>query len=319
MPSEQPINPAPPTGAVLPGSALRALQSGPTDRSTEWLRLRRDRYIPAEVWRSLSDAQQLRLKVQLVADAAEAPIVISDNSAATVWEIPVIGRLPGKVECVVDDGRRGRSPGVIRHRSQNPPAGVLHDGVRVTPPARTAVDLARRRSLACGVAALDDVLHRGLATYADVVREREAIPKGGRGRQRARLAVALADGLSESAGESLSRVRLFELGYRRPVLQREFFDDNGIFVARTDMYWEDDAMIGEFDGKVKYRVTEDAGPDEASRILWREKRREDALRRLGPGVARWVWEDALHPERLHRILLSHGLRPRVDPAWLERF
>lgn len=308
---------------IIPAAALEGLRTQVAGcdiyAAADWFRLRRDRYVPRALWQQLSDTERLLVMVEVVAHAAESARPISHCSAAAVWEIPVIGRIPAAVEVTVPDGRRGRSPGVIRHRSQNCPIGILHNGIRVTTPARTAVDLARLHSLACGVAAMDNVLHRGLATYAELNRELEAIPKGGRGRRRARLALALADGRSESAGESLSRVRLFELGYPRPDLQHRFFDHRGTFVARTDLFWEVEQMVGEFDGLLKYRVPEGADPQAAGRIVTEEKRREDAIRRLGVGVARWVWDEAFRPDRFQRVLTSYDLYPRADDSWLERF
>lgn len=308
---------------ILPAAAMDALRAGVAGRDLDdaaaWFRLRRDRYVPRSLWRQLSDRERLRVMVEVVGSTAETAWPASHCSAAAVLRIPVIGPLPTEVEVVVPDGRRGRSPGVIRHRSQNCPTGVMHEGIYVTSPARTAVDLARVRSLACGLAALDHVLHHGMATYAEVEREREAIPKGGRGRQRARLAVALADHRSESAGESLSRARLYELGFPRPALQRRFFDAGGRFVARTDMYFERERTVGEFDGMLKYRVPEGADPQQAGRVVGEEKKREDAIRRLGVGVARWTWDEAHRPDEFLRILTAYGLRPRADDRWLERF
>lgn len=45
-----------------------------------------------------------------------------------------------------------------------------------------------------------------------------------------------------------------------------------------------DGVVVEFDGKVKYQRRRDSedGPDaEPTQVLWLEKRREDAIRRLG--------------------------------------
>ena len=265
MPSvPEPPDPPVPLHDVVSAAALRAMRSdasacGPDDPAA-WLRLRRNHYMSQETWDGLSPTERLQVMVHVVSASAERRKVASHCSAAGVWSIPLIGPVPEQAEIVVPDRSAGRSPGVIRHRSQNCPKGVLHDGVWVTPPARTAVDLARVRSLASGVAALDHVLHHRMASRAELIREQEAIPRGGRGRQRARLAVALADEKSESAGESLSRVRLFELGYPRPTLQHEFHDERGVFVGRPDMYWRQHKIIGEFDGRVKYptRLTRNA-------------------------------------------------------------
>lgn len=306
----------------MPGAARDALRADLDGQdpaaALEWFRLRRDSYVPATAWNALSDSAKLLVQMHVVAMSSPVDRVNSHCSAATAQGIPIIGPLPAHVELTVPDNRTGRAAGVVRHRSQNCPEGVLHNGILVTPPARTAVDLARVRSLASGVAALDHVLHHKMASREELIREQEAIPKRGRGRQRARLAIALADGAAESAGESLSRIRLYELGYPKPTLQHEFYDDRGSFVGRTDMYWRQHKTVGEFDGRMKYRVEEAGDPEEAGRILWREKQREDALRRLDLTVARWVWDDAIRPDRLRAVLTAYGLRPEADPSWLER-
>lgn len=56
-------------------------------------------------------------------------------------------------------------------------------------------------------------------------------------------------------------------------------------------------MIGEFDGKVKYGRLLKPGETPGDTVF-REKRREDALRELGYIVVRWIWDDLLHPARL---------------------
>ena len=63
---------------------------------------------------------------------------------------------------------------------------------------------------------------------------------------------ALADPLSMSPGESLSRVQMFLLNLPRPELQQEIRDAEGL-VGVVDFGW--DGVVGEFDGKVKYRST----------------------------------------------------------------
>ena len=60
-------------------------------------------------------------------------------------------------------------------------------------------------------------------------------------------------------------------------------------------------MIGEFDGRVQY--TETFGEDPRT-VLWREKRREDRLRRAGWSVVRWIWADLARPSVLAALLLD---------------
>lgn len=67
---------------------------------------------------------------------------------------------------------------------------------------------------------------------------------------------------------------------------------------------------------MKYRVPEQASPEEAARVLWREKQREDRLRRrTRHAVARWLYADALVPERLAALLAQYGVRPLRRNTW----
>jgi len=124
------------------------------------------------------------------------------------------------------------------------------------------------------------------------------------------LVIDLADGDSMSAGESLSRVQMFRLGLPRPRLQAKHEDEQGL-IGYVDFDW--DGVIGEFDGKLKYRVPADADPSEAAEIVWREKKREDRLRAHSE-VVRWTWDIALDRDRLGALLAGracariHGCR-----------
>ena len=109
--------------------------------------------------------------------------------------------------------------------------------------------------------------------------------------------VAMADARSENPGESASRVRLIEAGIPVPELQYEVFDEDGRLVARTDFCWEEFKTLGEFDGKVKYGRLLNPGQDPGD-VVFEEKVREDALRRLGWQVVRWIWADLARPEEL---------------------
>jgi hypothetical protein len=68
-------------------------------------------------------------------------------------------------------------------------------------------------------------------------------------------------------------------------------------VGRTDFCWEVHRTLGEFDGRIKYGRLLRPGQD-ASDVVFDEKRREDALRDLGWQVVRWTWDDLGSPSRL---------------------
>jgi hypothetical protein len=119
-----------------------------------------------------------------------------------------------------------------------------------------------------------------LAATVEAARRRHGIA-------RVRAALAFADGRAESPGESISRVRVAEVGIARPELQVNIFDEFGRWVARSDFGWLDRGVIGEFDGRVKYLGSR----EEVARAVMKEKAREAAIRRLGWSVVRWGWDD----------------------------
>ncbi len=159
------------------------------------------------------------------------------------------------------------------------------DGFRLTSLERTALDIARQLPYERAVAVLDAALHLG----ADPgLLDRILLEAAGRkGVPTARVALAFADRLAESVGESISRVRMAEVGLPAPVLQFEVFSELGTWVARTDFWWREQRVVGEFDGRVKY--TGPAG--EVADVVMAEKRREQAIRDAGFWFVRWGWQD----------------------------
>ena len=117
-----------------------------------------------------------------------------------------------------------------------------------------------------------------------------------------------------SPGESLSRAAMFRLNLPRPDLQVEVDDADGL-AGIADFGWP--GVVGEFDGRRKYAVPEGADPAEAGEVLWREKRREDRLRR-SVRVARWTWADARAEVPLARILAEKGIRAQPRNTWIDR-
>jgi hypothetical protein len=106
----------------------------------------------------------------------------------------------------------------------------------------------------------------------------------------ARRVIAFADGLSESVGESRSRVIIQRVGLPRPVLQGEIVGQDGELIGYADFGWPELGTVGEFDGRVKYGRQLRAGQDPGD-VVFAEKLREDRLRDLGLSVVRWTWSD----------------------------
>ncbi|RZT87592.1 hypothetical protein EV383_4518 [Pseudonocardia sediminis] len=215
----------------------------------------------------------------------------SHTSAAALhglplWRVPLVRShltRPG------DSGGR-RTTYLHLHRAElDADEIVLVDGVRVTSPARTVVDLARTLPFEQAVAIADAALHQKIVTTGEL--ERAVARAGGaRGLPAARRVVAFADGAADGPGESISRVRFARAGLPRPELQHVVLDAAGRFIAQVDFWWPGRAVVGEFDGKVKYERLLKPGQN-ASEVVYREKRREDAVRATGSPVIRWDWRD----------------------------
>ncbi len=101
---------------------------------------------------------------------------------------------------------------------------------------------------------------------------------------------------------------MYQIGCPPPILQQTFRDGNGAFVATTDFWWPDHNLTGEFDGRGKYLRDRYTRGKTAAQVVVEEKIREDKLRALGPGMTRWVWEEALSARDLRLKLTRAGLR-----------
>lgn len=221
------------------------------------------------------------------------------NATAAVWHgLPVWDSLLSVVHVVRPVGGHGRvGPNLHAHFAPLSAAEkVQMDGLRLTSLERTAVDLARALSYDRAVAVLDSALHLG-ALPGELARAVLASRRQ-HGVGTAREALAFADGRSESVGESISRVRIAQLGLPAPELQFAIHDHNGIWLARSDFAWPGCGVIGEFDGRVKYR----GAPDEVAAVVMAEKAREQAIRDAGWSVVRWNWHDLADPSALGRRL-----------------
>lgn len=128
-----------------------------------------------------------------------------------------------------------------------------------------------------------------------------------RGRRIALWPLERATPLSETALESVSRCVIEWLGFPDPELQVEV--QQGERVRRLDMLWRREGVGGEADGRSKY----DGSLGDPSQAVFEEKRREDALRRVLSGFARWGWPELTAPQELADILRTAGLR-QVQPV-----
>ncbi|WP_100345369.1 type IV toxin-antitoxin system AbiEi family antitoxin domain-containing protein [Compostimonas suwonensis] len=276
-----------------------------------YVRVARGSYAPADEWHALDPRERHCVRALLRAERLPPRHVLSHVTAAALWGLPIATRWPDDIDVTVDRATGGRSEGQVRRHATGLDDLETRqlDGVTVTSPAQTAVDIALALPLRSSVVVLDAVLSaRGgaaLATKAELERLLDTMT-GRRGIRRARAAVDFADGRAESPGESMSRAVIHELGFPPPILQEAFFDRDGL-IGRVDFWWPEHNLIGEFDGMTKYLSPELRGGRTAEQVVVTEKRREDRLRANGPRVARWITDDLRRRGALRAILLSAGL------------
>jgi len=120
-------------------------------------------------------------------------------------------------------------------------------GIRMTTPARTALDLACRYPVDEAVPAIDSLARATHLKPADVgvLVRRYA---GRRGMKRARVALDLVDSGAESPRETWLRLLLVRAGIPRPQTQIVVYDEFGQPMAYLDMGWKDILVAVEYEG-----------------------------------------------------------------------
>jgi hypothetical protein len=277
----------------------QAVECGYTERQLKtltrpgghWTVLRRGVYAETELVGALSDDDRYLLGVHAVAVSTWTTAVISHTSAAAVHGLPLRPHWYALHHVTRPDVLGGRTDnGVTHHRAQLRDVDVvLSAGLRVTSPARTAVDIARLHGFTDGVVAADAALRAG-ARRQELVRAVE----DGRNwpfNTRARAAVRVADRGAQTIGETLLRLMVLEL--RIGVPDTQYRISEGGRVAWADL--RVGRHLFEFDGRTKYVERSRGGVAElpVNEVVWREKQREDWMRRAmgGHGVSRVVWSE----------------------------
>ncbi|WP_430780546.1 DUF559 domain-containing protein [Actinoplanes sp. G11-F43] len=215
---------------------------------------------------------------------------VGGPSAATLWGV---GTLPPHAPVTVVTPRNSRIRPLRRlsvHYTTLAETDVtVHDGTRLTTPARTVFDLGRRHGRADTLAVLDAMLHRGLLNENDLrgmLADRRTWPGA------ARLAelVDLAEPLSESTMESRLRLVIIDAGLSPVAVQHPVHTTAGEFVGRVDFAWPDIRLAVEYDGdhhRERGQYRRDVGRLNALRMAgW------TVLRFTADDVMRWPDETA---------------------------
>lgn len=287
-------------GLVLRRQALKAgvtiERIGRLVRAGEWVVVRRGVYTTSTYWDML-DKHRGRplLRAWAASLNMSHPHVLSHESAALAHGMQILQPQTALVH-VTRFGVTGfrTRHGVCHHRAPFEPHQIVDiEGVPTFDMARTAVDIARghgqRDGLRFGIVACDSAMRAGV-TRAEL--EAALAPmRNWPNVTIARESVALADGDSDSAGESLTRLLVLEIGMGG--VQTQF----GIREGRREAWC--DLRVGrhliEFDGRVKYqRVDEGGVADRDPRdVMWDEKQRQDWLSGFNLGMSRVTWDELM--------------------------
>jgi len=287
-----------------------------------WTRLSQGIYVPTASYERSDDRTRHAYRARAASANAVKESALSHVSAAVLhgletWQLPL-----DAVHLTRNrTGGATTSTARVLHSSRFGEDEVVEiGGVRVLNVARTVVDLAATVPFEHAVIVGDHALRNGLVTAEELC---VALERMGRhpGRARATRAVCFMNDRSDSVGESRSRVLMVREQLPIPRTQVDVFDATGKWLARVDFLLPDHGVIGAFDGRVEYRRDGVASTD-AEDVVFREKLREDALRRAGWVVVRWTWADLQTPgEVVSRIREAIDLAARsAEPTgdWVVR-
>ncbi|HLN76079.1 MAG TPA: type IV toxin-antitoxin system AbiEi family antitoxin domain-containing protein [Nocardioidaceae bacterium] len=285
-----------------------------------WVVVRRGCYAERALWESLDDDGRYLFKVRAVSLSLTRHAVVSHGSAAVVLGMPLRPRWRELAHVTRPGVRGSRTESGVKHHlgSFDDTDLVVVEGLQVTRPARTALDVAREHGFEDGVVAADAALRLG-ATRQELAASLEGMGCWPRVTA-ARAAVEVADGGAQTIGESLLRLMVLELQIGVPESQ--------FVIVEGGKRAEIDLRVGrhlfEFDGHIKY-VGRDRGgvADESPEVvLWREKQREDWVRRAngGYGMSRVIWREMFGPTRRATLRRLHEefaatLRRFGDAMW----
>ncbi len=202
------------------------------------------------------------------------------------------------------------APLELLHTNRNPLPGLrvhgdrieddesaLINGVPVTTPARTALDLGCWYPTDDAVAAIDDLLRSSEVKVAEVEMLAERYTSR-RGIQSARIAIGLADAGAQSPKETWLRLLLIRAGLPRPQTQIPVSDEFDDITYYLDMGWEDLKVAAEYDGEQHRK--------DRWQYTWDIRRRE-TLERLGWIVVRVVAGDR-SAEIISRVRAALAMR-----------
>jgi very-short-patch-repair endonuclease len=215
---------------------------------------------------------------------------VSHFTAAALWKVQIPLQPPDdRVHLTVPPESRARNRRDRRLHRSRLGAGEVERwwSLPITTPARTWRDLAGVLRPAELLAVTDQLLD--VLCSPDELARMLASHASGRGAERARRVLPVADPRVDSPMESILRWLLHDAGLPAPVLQFAVRDGAGVFIGRADLAWPDKKVLVEFDGNV-HRDRD---------VFVNDLRRQNRLIAAGWTVLRFTSADVLgSPDRV---------------------
>ena len=281
-------------GLLTTEQAIKAL--GPS-RKSRWVTERRLVSVQPSVFRMAGAPETWHQALMAAALAADG--VVSHRSAAELWGLI---EPAGYVEVsIARASKRAVRPPAIVHRIKDlrPGLAVDRQGLRLTDPVRTVIDLGLVLPWWSVRAALGRGLSTRLFQLADIQSLRDALGRPGRNGTGVVRDILEGNLLILTKEQSQLETRFGRLARRYGLpdltLQYEVWD-KGRFVARPDAAYPELKLAIEIDGFAHH-----SSPD----AFQHDRTRQNRLVALGWTVLRFTWNDIVkRPEEVARIILE---------------
>jgi very-short-patch-repair endonuclease len=289
-------------GLITSDQAVKAL--GPS-RKGRWVAERRLLSVQPRVFRVAGSPETWHQSVHAAALATNG--TVSHRSAAELWGL---NKPAGYAEVSVRPDRNPRvRPPAIVHRigDLHPRLAVEREGMQVTDPLRTIIDLG----LVAPKWSVSDALSRGLTTKLFTIGEvqslREALARPGRTGTGIVKELIERRLLTAETEESLLEARFVDVARSHalppPIFQYEVWHA-GRFIARVDGAYPDLQLAIEVDGYETHSSPE---------AFQRDRARQNYLVGLGWTVLRFTWHDIVHDSVMAARTIRDTIR-RLEAA-----
>lgn len=291
------------------------------------VRLHRGVYVRGDDWQALRVEDRHLAVILAVQHSAGGERVFSHSSAAVLHNLPLYGSAE-PVAHVTQPRSRGGVPlqQLVRHRTELADEDIVSvAGVLCTSPERTLLDLSRSGATETALACADSYLRQRfrvnqhidfepLGNWRDEMRTRVEALRGQRGVRLAERMLLLADPRKDSVLESVSHLRLVQLGFEVHIQVPVSGPKGPNYYVDFEFVGLD--LFGECDGRSKYSDERQLGDLTPEQVLYREKRRQEWIcGTTGKRMVRWGYVDVASTRHLARLLRAYGVpAPRLFAA-----